>query len=791
MATLIIAEKPSMAMDIAKALGGFERRQGYFQCDTYWLTWAIGHVVELSAPEDYFPEWKFWRAATLPMVPLEFSLKPSEKTKSQYNLIHKLLHDHRITDVVNACDAGREGELIFRYIMNLAHCSKPVRRLWISSLTASAIRQGFRHMEERPFNEERFEHLYRAAKCRSEADWLVGINVTRAVTIRQKQKGKQEVYSLGRVQTPTLTLMVRRELEIAAFEPRPYWQVEAVMGTDADNSAETCIGHWFKGEEDKLWSASDTQELLDKLSVSGFPAVGHVLSAQAKTRREAPYLLCDLTSLQREANRRYHFSASRTLKAAQQLYERYKLISYPRTDSRYLTPDLIPSLQRRLRAGKEHSPYEEFVTELLQLPSLPISGRIVNAAKVRDHHALIPTETKVPWQSLSGDARRILELIHQSYVAAFFPDAQWVDREFVSSFEDELFRCKESQLVEAGWRKVYQATEGSSKIPHVEEGQPMYMHSVHAKENVTRPPARYNEGTLLTAMERAGALLDDEELQEAMRDCGLGTAATRAAIIDRLKQVKYVQEQKRELVPTAKGISLVQNLAVDALCSPQLTGEWEAKLASIEKGSFAADRFMSEMIITVSEMTAQCLKAARWQDGEARVTLQRAEKLLEEQHDIEEPDLPKGRVSGARSRKKEADSTSSGEAPEGLGTCPLCGGEVRENRSAFYCSNWRSANPCPLTIWKKVSGKTLTPGQIQALLVEGRTKTLKGFRAKNGAKFDAVLVLQAGKVEMQVQSRQSKASSKAVPKTSDSENSRSQPHASSRAKRAKAEQNEH
>ena len=775
MPTLIIAEKPSMAMDIAKAMGGFERKQGYFNSDQYILTWAIGHVVELAAPEDYFPEWKFWRAATLPIVPQNFALKASEKTQTQYNLIRRFLHTKQVTEVVNACDAGREGELIFRYIMLLAECQKPVRRLWVSSLTASAIRKGFQDMEKRGTNEPRFEQLFQAARCRSEADWLVGINLSRAVTIRQRQKGHAQVYSLGRVQTPTLAIMVEREMDIASFEPKPYWQVEAQLGLGAQADTETFPGAWFCGEEDKLWGSEETQLLLEKLQMNGLPAQGYVLSAQTKERREAPYLLYDLTSLQREANRRFHFSASRTLKAAQQLYERYKLISYPRTDSRYLTPDLIPSLPRRLQAGQEQSPYQEFVAELLQLPSLPISGRVVNPAKVRDHHALIPTETKVPWQSLSGDVRCILELIHQSFVSAFFPDAQWIDREFVSSFDDELFRSREALLVEAGWRRVHQAMDKKGKLPHVDVGQEIFMHSILAKENVTKPPARYNEGTLLTAMERAGSMLGDEELQEAMRDRGLGTAATRAAIIERLKQVKYIEERKRELVPTAKGISLIQNLSVEALRSPRLTGEWEAKLAAIEKGSFASDRFMSEMIITVSEMTAECLRADKWKHSAAKETLAQAERLLAEQQDDVDTEQQSGSASIPRRRLK----ASTVEAVDVLGSCPLCGGEVKENRSAFYCSRWRDSSPCPLTIWKKVAGKTLTPIQVQALLTDGKTKTLKGFRSKSGAKFDAVLVLEAGKVEMRVQPKAQKTGARASGATRKRASTRAKPRQSS------------
>jgi len=773
---LIIAEKPSMAADIAKALGGFQRRQGYYSRDDYWLTWAVGHLLQLAPPEAYRPEWKSWRAVYLPMAPGEFKLVPISKAKPQLHTIGKLLQSSQVSECINACDAGREGELIFRYILDFWQCVKPQRRLWVSSLTASAIRQGFAVLEQQPVNQERYELLFQAARCRSQADWLVGINATRALTVRQRQMGGRELYSLGRVQTPTLALLVERELEIAAFEPRPFWQLVAIFAA----IEEEYEGHWFRGEEDRLWSAAELQELVDKLQGGGLPVVAKVESYTAKERRESPPLLYDLTSLQRDANRRFGFNASRTLRAAQKLYEERKLISYPRSDARYLTPDLIPSLPRRLQAGVEGSPYALYAQELLALPQLPVSGRLVNPSKVRDHHAIIPTETKVPWAGISGDERRILELVQQSFVAAFMAPALWLDQEIITSCREELFRSKASRLLEPGWRRTRQRTAfeessgeegGEQSLPLLQVGDEVWLTALKGKEGVTKAPPRFSEGSLLTAMERAGANLDDEALQEALKDSGLGTAATRAAIIDRLKEVMYISEEGRALVPTPKGIALIRDLPVAALRSAELTGNWEAKLAKVERGELTALSFMEELLIFLGEVTASCLEGKLLDTQQATAIYNQARQTLS--GGTEASPLPakaaprRQRGSGGQSSRRRAGKSASQAATSILNgstasifpnndskeeaqlNCPLCGQPLRQNSKSFYCSRWNSSPPCSFTVWKVVAGKTLTAKQIATLVSKGKTRTLKGFRSQQGKPFAAALVIKEGKVSLE------------------------------------------
>ena len=729
---LIIAEKPSMANDIASALGGFSKKRGYMQNDKYILSWTIGHLVELVPPEEYRVEWKNWRAESLPIIPQEFKLRAIKKTESQVDLLKRLASDKRVTSCINACDAGREGELIFRYVMQLIDCHKPTKRLWISSLTASAIKKGFLELEEQQFNDASFQMLYDSAKCRSEADWLVGINASRAVTVRQRQVGQKVLYSLGRVQTPTLAILVDREHEIAEFVARDFWKLEGIFHTkEIVGGNDELVASWFHEDQHQFWQRDDLDKVMEKLLVNGLPKESCIQSIFRKERNEQAPLLFDLTSLQREANRRYGYSASRTLKAAQTLYERHKLISYPRTDSRFITPDLIPSLRQRMQAGCVGSPYQTQVEYALNLPKLPISGRIVNINKVRDHHAIIPTEVKVNWKSMHGDELRILELIHQAFIGVFLPVAVWHDTEIIITCQSEQFRTKKASLIEPGWRLLHNSQAADVFFEHLREGDILDLVELHEMQDETKPPPRYTEGALLGAMERAGRFIDDEALQEVMKENGLGTAATRAAIIERLKQINYLYEHGKDLVPSSKGIALIDNLPVESLRSPELTGKWEARLRAIQSGKDDAPSFMKEMEQFIKEITASCLTGLAFDHDEANEIRNKAKA-----------NFPKTAIS-------EQETSD-------YGVCPLCGGIIKDNRKAFYCSNWRGEKPCKFTIWKTIARKTLTPNQVMLLISKGKTGILKGFRAKNGAPFDARLVMQDGQVVMEIVPREKK-----------------------------------
>ena len=765
-----------MASDIAGALGGFKRHQGFYSSEHYLLTWAIGHLVQLADPEDYFPDWKPWRAGTLPLVPEEFRLVAIPKTQKQLHIIRELYEQSDVVEIVNACDAGREGELIFRYIQQLLGMQKPVRRLWISSLTNSAVRKGFEDMSGRPCDEQRFDQLYQAARCRSEADWLVGINSTRAVTIRQRQvfRGSRELYTIGRVQTPTLAMIVNREEEIAAFTSRNYWELFAVFRA-SEGSQDTYEGRWFCEDEFRIYEEQAVNDLMEKIKGDGLPAKAEVVSYQSSERREPPPLLYNLTALQREANRRYSFTAAKTLEICQRLYEHYKVISYPRTDSRYLTPDLIPGLMRRLQAGGENSPLASFVSHLEKLPRLPISGRVVNAARVHDHHAVIPTEMPVPWGSLSRDERVVLLFIQQAFISIFYPDALWVDREAVTKCRDELFQSKASHLLQSGWREVQVVssvereqssgrestdvteaglaetmTQGSSSL-ELFPGQSVSLQSLTAKEGATRPPPRYSEGTLLTAMERAGSMVDDEKLREAMKGSGLGTPATRAAIIERLKQIGYIEQKKRELVPTVKGITLIRGLPAQELRSPEMTGYWETKLEDIEAGQADPGFFMQELTAMVVKITAECLHGSVMDTKPAYEIIVKANANRSSQSEA------------AATGDKEEQEEKSDMSEDRKLFCPLCKSQVEANSKAYYCSRWRDKPRCSFQLWKTIAGKTLTALQVERLLTEGTTGLLKGFRSRKGVKFDATLRMQEGQVVFDFPSPEDKSRKTAAP----------------------------
>jgi DNA topoisomerase III len=746
MKTLIVAEKPSVGRDIASALDGpFQKRTladlnprakkggkddpTFLESDDYVITWAVGHLVQLAEPEEYDEKWKKWRMADLPIFPPNgFKLVPRDaKSKKQLKLVETLLERDDIDRVVNACDAGREGELIFAYLYESVFgvsptdpsAPKPVDRLWINSMTKTAIREGFEHL--RPGTQ--LEPLEAAARARSEADWLIGMNATRAATIRGRA-WVGGVVSLGRVQTPTLAIIVSREREIQAFVPEPYWLVHATFDPRYQ-------GLWFDlqraedkdtatGQETWLKNEERATEIVAKVDGK----TGEVESVVRKEQSERAPLLYDLTSLQRDANRRFGFSARRTLQAAQSLYEDKKAITYPRTSSRYLSGDLVPALKptaEMLLPIDDYRPGAQFVLDLERLPL----GRVVNDARVDDHHAIIPTDVEHDIELFSPDERRVFDLVARRFLAVFHPPARYARTTVVTLVEDERFRTRGKVTLEAGWRAVYGVeadAEASSEdpesaeLPALEKGQSVRVAAVESEAKETRPPPRYSEATLLSAMETAGKFVEDEELREAMKERGLGTPATRAETIETLIRREYIERVGKELAPTPKGLQVITMLEEHQLTSPELTGDWEKRLGDIEHGKGNKGEFIKG----IEDFTTSTVRAIEALDKE---------KLRPERVE--------------------------------LGPCPRCGavtGEIiRENAKAYGCTSWKSREEpgCGFVIWKRVAGRTLTPEIARQLLEEGRTKeVLSGFRSRAGKPFRARLVLNnEGKIEFDFPAR--------------------------------------
>ena len=705
--TLVVAEKPSVARDIANALPGrFTNNESYLEGDDYVVTFAVGHLVELVDPENYDERFKKWRMADLPILPDDFRLQPRDaKSKKQLSAIHKLMKRDDVERIVNACDAGREGELIFAYIYETAGVDKPVERLWISSMTKQAIQEGFERL--RPG--EQLRSLEQAARSRSEADWLVGMNATRAATIRGRA-WVGGVVSLGRVQTPTLALMVKREREIQAFTPQDYWLVHARFDP-------TYQGLWFEGDETRIFGDEARATAIAE-RVAGRDGV--VESVERKEQREIAPLLYDLTSLQRDANRRFGFSARRTLQAAQSLYEDKKAITYPRTSSRYLSGDLVSALKPTAETLLPIPEYQDSARYVVELVELPL-GRVINDAKVTDHHAIIPTDITHDVSAFSPDERRVFDLIARRFLAAFHPAARYERTTIVTLVEEERFRTRGKVTLEPGWRRVYglesdeEARNGdedpeSSELPRVEQGQQVRCVAAETEAKTTKPPPRYTEATLLSAMETAGRLIDDEELREAMKESGLGTPATRAETIETLIRREYIERVGKELQPTPKGLQVITMLEEHKITSPELTGDWEKKLSDIEHGRAEHNAFIKEIAKFTGEIVEQ----------------------------IEALDKEK-----LRPERVE------------LGPCPRCGAEtgeiIRENSRAYGCTSWknREETGCGFVIWKRVAGRTLTPEVARQLIEEGKTReVLSGFRSRAGKPFRARLVLsEEGKVE--------------------------------------------
>ncbi|HVY41006.1 MAG TPA: DNA topoisomerase [Polyangia bacterium] len=761
---LVIAEKPSVARDLARVVGLRGSGKHAIEGPGRVITWCIGHLVELEEPAAYDPAWKSWRLDTLPMLPATFKLRPIPGTRDQLRVVQDLLCDRRFTEVVNACDAGREGELIFRYVYELARSRLPIKRLWISSLTDDAIRAGFQRL--RPGVE--LDPLAGAARCRSEADWLVGMNATRAVTVsaraavprpratppprRGRHRGQSDapLYSIGRVQTPTLAILVRRELEIRNFQPRDYWEVRGLFvpaGAPAD-AEEKVTATWgvtlpqVKGIRARLAERALADAIVARgQSAAGGPHGPVVERLRQKRVREPPPLLFDLTSLQRTANRRYGLSATATLAAAQALYERHKILTYPRTDSRHLTTDMAGELPKLFGAMAALPDYAPFARPLLDTPPAR-SRRVFDDGKVSDHHAIVPTGKPVRLDDLSRDEQRVFDLVARRFLGAFHPDAEFaltdvvirvgpaeagatvsadVGSEPPEAAGDETpvtalppppdrYRARGRVRLVAGWQDVAQMgdSDAGPTLPPLAEGQRLDG-KLDVLTKQTRPPPRHTEATLLGAMESAGREISDQELRAAMRDSGLGTPATRAATIETLIRRTFVAREGKNLVPTEMGIGLIEALPEKSLASPELTGTWEARLARVARGEETRAAFMADIARYVRDVVA----AIRGGGGPA----------------------PAGEAPAAA---KAAAAKAATPAPTAL-ICPRCkeGVLVAGNRG-WGCSRWREG--CAFVVWFQIAGRRITDTELADLVSKGKTRKRK-WRSGDGAEVGGRLVL--------------------------------------------------
>ncbi len=735
--TLLIAEKPSVGQDLARVLPGpFQKKEGYLEGPEHVISWAVGHLVQLADPDEYDARFKTWRMDDLPIVPERFKLVVrDERSRKQMSVVTKQLKRDDIDLVVNACDAGREGELIFAYLYEKAGAQKPVKRLWLSSMTTAAIREALDSL--RP--SEEMVSLEQAARSRSEADWIVGMNATRAATIRLRTSFDGAV-SLGRVQTPTLAIVARREEEIKAFTPEPYWLVDATFEADPERVYD---GRFHAGAKPRIPTEAQAVAIVE--SCQG--KTGTISKLETKEQRERAPMLYDLTTLQREANTRYGFSAKRTLAAAQRCYEEHKALTYPRTNSRYLTKDMIPEIKPTAELVGAHSEYAQAARYVAGLDVLPL-GRVVNDAKVSDHHAIIPTKSEHDLQRMGSDDRRIYDMVTRRFLAVFHPEAVFENTRVETTVPGGegageagyVFRTRGKLLLVPGWRGVYdegptpprpeaeaqaaggdgeaggeglagkdgaakagagkdgdEADEGTDqRLPKLRQGETVQVREVHSARKETKPPRRYSDASLLGAMETAGKLVDDDELREAMKDSGIGTPATRAAIIERLISVGYLERDGRSLIATEKGLNVIRLLGQHALTSPGLTGDWEHRLGKIERGEDSRERFMSDIA------------------GFAKETVGELDAKLKDVR------IPRAN----------------------LGPCPVCGHEIVENRKGYSC--WSRTDPgCGFVIWKAKAGKTLPVEVARELIRAGYTaRAITGFKGRSGRSFRARLALQ-------------------------------------------------
>ncbi|UMR32651.1 DNA topoisomerase III [Massilia sp. MB5] len=693
--TLIIAEKPSVANDIAKSLGGFTKHDEYFESDEYVLSSAVGHLLEIAVPEEHDVKRGKWSFTHLPMIPPYFALNPIAKTESRLKVLNKLIKRKDVTGLINACDAGREGELIFRLIAQNAKAKQPVQRLWLQSMTPTAIRDGFAHLR----SDEEMLPLADAARCRSEADWLIGINGTRAMTAFNSKEGGFYLTTVGRVQTPTLSIVVEREEKIKKFVSRDYWEVRAEFVCAAGIYEGRWLDDKFKKDEndpekraERLWSKAAADSIAT--ACRGKPGI---VSEESKPTTSMAPALFDLTSLQREANGRFGFSAKNTLGLAQALYEKHKVLTYPRTDSRHLPEDYLPTVKQTLETVMQNNNYHQFAKQILDKGWVKPNKRIFDNTKISDHFAIIPTG--IAPKGLSEPEQKLYDLVTRRFMAVFFPAAEFQVTTRFTEVSGHKFKTEGKVMTNPGWLAVYgkdaaseNDKEGGGNLVPVAKDEKVLTEKVTANGLVTKPPARYSEATLLSAMEGAGKLVDSDELRDAMAGKGLGTPATRAAIIEGLLTEKYLLREGRELMPTAKAfqlMTLLRGLGVNELTAPELTGEWEYKLSQMEKGRISREEFMRE----IAQMTQIIVKRAKEYDND----------------------------------------TIPGDYATLHTPCPNCGGVVKENYRRFGCTK------CEFSMSKTPGSRQFEIAEVEELLKERTIGPLQGFRSKMGRPFAAIL----------------------------------------------------
>ncbi|MES2192512.1 MAG: DNA topoisomerase III [Pseudomonadota bacterium] len=717
MKTLVIAEKPSVAQDIVRAItptaGKFEKHDEYFESDEWLVTSAVGHLVEIQAPEEFDVKRGKWSFANLPVIPPYFDLKPMDKTKTRLNAIVKLTKRKDVSALVNACDAGREGELIFRLIQQYAKSKHPVKRLWLQSMTPAAIREGFETLR----SEKQMQGLADAARSRSEADWMVGINGTRAMTAFNSRDGGFFLTTVGRVQTPTLSVVVEREEKIRKFVSRDYWEIHATFLAEAGEYP----GKWFDPKwkkaaanadnaepdaelkADRVWSEKEARAIAE--AVRGKSAT---VTEESKPTTQAAGQLFDLTSLQREANGKFGFSAKTTLSIAQSLYERHKALTYPRTDSRALPEDYLPVVKKTFEmladSGMKHLAPHALVA--LNGNYVKPNKRIFDNAKVSDHFAIIPT-LQAP-SGLSEAEQKLYDLVVRRFMAVFYPSAEYMVTTRISQAVGHSFMTQGKVLVKPGWLAIYgkeaedentDEKDAKTLVP-VKPGEMVRAEVCEAKGLKTRPPARYSEATLLGAMEGAGKTIDDDELREAMQEKGLGTPATRAATIEGLIAEKYMLREGRELIPTAKAfqlMTLLRGLDVQELSKAELTGEWEFKLAQMEHGKLSRETFMAE----IAAMTERMVAKAKGYDKD----------------------------------------TIPGDYATLTAPCPNCGGVIKENYRRYTCVGKHGDDGCGFSFGKTPAGRTFEVAEVEQFLRDKKIGPLDGFRSKAGWPFTAEMVI--------------------------------------------------
>jgi DNA topoisomerase-3 len=691
---LIIAEKPSVASDISKALGKFQKHDDYFENDEYVISSAVGHLLTIVPPPGVEAAKGKWAFKNLPVIPPHFDLEPIEKSEPRLRVLKKLIKRDDVTELINACDAGREGELIFRNIVRHAKAKQPIRRLWLQSMTPASIRDGFAALK----SDESMQPLSDAAMSRSEADWLVGINGTRAMTAFNSKLGGFFKTTVGRVQTPTLAIVVEREAKIRAFKPRDFWEV---IGT-FDAAAGNYTGRWFdekfsrsedeQAKAERIWDKAAAEALREKCL--GKPGI---VTEESKPTTSMSPLLYDLTSLQRDANSRFGFSAKNTLGLAQALYEKHKVLTYPRTDSRALPEDYIATVKTTLGMLEGVTGYSVYADQILKSGWVHPNKRIFNNAKISDHFAIIPTSLAP--KHLSEPEQKLYDLVTKRFLAIFYPAAEFLETNRITRVEGEPFKSAGKVLVSPGWLTVYGKESDSDETPSlapVKPNETVKTSAIEVKDNVTKPPARYSEATLLSAMEGAGKLVDDDELREAMSEKGLGTPATRAATIEGLIYEDYIHRNGRELQATAKAFSLMEllnGLGIPELTKPELTGDWEFQLKEMQRKKISRTEFMSG----IADMTRRIVERA---------------KLFE--HDTIPGDFGVLQV-----------------------PCPKCGGEIHEKYKQYQCVK------CDFAFWKTLCSRMFEPEEVEKIITEKVIGPLQGFRSKQGFPFAAVLKMNA------------------------------------------------